>query len=84
MGGFYAIGASAFSAFAKVSGHPEVYKVMSGLLGFPAPTTCGIGADGGVGYLGATGWDAGGLVWLGMYLRHQRVRALLPLTSASR
>lgn len=27
---------------------------------------------------------AGGLVWLGIYLRHERVRALLPIVSASR
>ena len=27
---------------------------------------------------------AGGLVWLGVYLRHPRVRALLPMVSASR
>ena len=27
---------------------------------------------------------AGGIVWLGIYLRHPRVRALLPMVSASR
>ena len=109
-----------FSAFAKLSGHPEVGKVMSGLLGFPAGTIIGIGwletacvllyaiprtaVLGAVlravlltGYLGAaiaahlrvgdaflSPLMAGGLVWLGIYLRHERVRALLPIVSASR
>ena len=26
----------------------------------------------------------GGIVWLGIYLRHERVRAVLPMVSASR
>ena len=105
-----------FSAFAKLSGHPEVGKVMSGLLGFPAGTVIGIGwleaacvllyaiprtaVLGAVlltGYLGGaiaahvrvgdaflSPLIAGGLVWLGIYLRHERVRALLPIVSASR
>ena len=105
-----------FSAFAKLSGHPEVGKVMSGLLGFPAGTIVGIGwleaacvllyaiprtaVLGAVlltGYLGGaiaahvrvgdaflSPLIAGGLVWLGIYLRHERVRALLPIVSASR
>ena len=105
-----------FSAFAKLSGHPEVHKVMSGLLGFPAGTIVGIGwleaacvllyaiprtaVLGAVlltGYLGGaiaahvrvgdaflSPLIAGGIVWLGIYLRHDRVRALLPIVSASR
>ena len=105
-----------FSAFAKLSGHPEVGKVMSGLLGFPAGTIVGIGwleaacvllyaiprtaVLGAVlltGYLGGaiaahvrvgdaflSPLIAGGIVWLGIYLRHDRVRALLPIVSASR
>ena len=105
-----------FSAFAKLTGHPEVAKVMSGTLGFPAtvisgiglleiacvllyaiPRTAVLGAVLLTGYLGGAiaahvrVGDAfispligGGLVWLGIYLRDARVRALLPLISASR
>ena len=105
-----------FSAFAKLTGHPEVAKVMSGTLGFPAtvisgiglleiacvllyaiPRTAVLGAVLLTGYLGGAiaahvrVGDAfispligGGLVWLGIYLRDARVRALLPLIPASR
>ena len=101
-----------FSAFAKLTGHPEVGKVMSGTLGFPATVIFGIGlleiacvllyaiprtAVLLTGYLGGAiaahvrVGDAfispligGGLVWLGIYVRDARVRALLPLISASR
>ena len=105
-----------FSAFAKLSGFPEVGKVMTGLLGFPAGTIVGIGwlevfcvliyaiprtaVLGAVlltGYLGGaiaahvrvgdsflSPLIGGGIVWLGIYLRHPRVRALLPMVSASR
>lgn len=104
------------SAFAKLSGFPEVGKVMTGLLGFPAGTIVGIGwleaacvviyaiprtaVLGAVlltGYLGGaiaahvrvgdnflSPLIGGGLVWLGIYLRYERVRALLPMVSASR
>ncbi len=105
-----------FSAFAKLSGFPEVGKVMSGLLGFPAstimvigwleaacvllyaiPRTAVLGAVLLTAYLGGaiaahvrvgdnfiSPLIGGGIVWLGMYLRHGRVRALLPIVSVSR